>query len=290
MHFTHWRSFQAVALEGSFTGAAKRLDRSQPTITRQVGELEEAYGVELFHRRGRGVELTAVGKALLAITERLFTTSDEAVELLQAASGLNTGHLRVSAVNPLDVVRVIAAFSRSFPGITVSLTIQNSDETLDALLDFRADVAMLASASLDGRLHYIDFGSRPLVVYVNTRHPWSDRSAIRFRELGEQPLIIRERGSQTRSLFEEACNAAGVAPRIFMEINNRDAFREAVAEGLGAGVVGARGLTPDRRLRAVAISDCKVQMKRQIACLQERSNARLIRGFLDIAEELSHTI
>lgn len=290
MHFTQWRSFQAVALEGSFTGAAKRLGRSQPTVTRQVGELEEAFGVELFHRRGRHVELSAVGKALLAITERLFTTSEEAIELLQAASGLNTGHLRLSAVNPLDVISVVAAFSNAYPGISISLTICNSEEALDALLDFRADVAMLATTTVDRRLNLVDFGSRPLVVYVSNGHDWSAHNAIRFKAIDGQPVIIRERGSRTRALFEQACDEAGLTPNITMEINNRDAFCEAVAQGLGIGVVGAKGLAADDRLREIPISDCRVRIDRQIACLRERSNARLIRGFLEIARAMAEGI
>ena len=287
MYFTHWRSFQAVALEGSFTGAAKRLDRSQPTITRQVIDLEQAFGVELFHRRGRQVELSAVGKALLPITERLFTTSDEAVELLQSASGLTTGHLRVSAVNPMDVVSLISAFSKAHPGITVSLTICNSDEALNALLDFRADVAMLASAVVDRRLSCIDFGSRPLVVYVNKDHAWADRRTMRFSELEGHKIIIRERGSWTRSLFDQACDEAGLSPVVSMEINNRDAFREAVAQGLGIGIVGEQGLAADDRLREIAIPDCGAMMYRQIAHLRERSDARLIRSFLDVSREIA---
>lgn len=283
MHFTHWRSFQAVALEGSFTGAAKRLGRSQPTITRQVGELEEAFGVELFHRRNRQVELSAVGKALLAITERLFTTSDEAVDLLQAAGALQTGHLRISAVNPLDIIGVIAVFAEGYPAVTISLRICNSDEARKALFDFRTDVAMLASSTTDRRLHSVPFGSRSLSVYVNKQHPWNGLRSVRFSQLASQRILLRETGSQTRQIFEEACGAAKLVPNIVMEINNRDAFREAVAQGLGVGVVGARGLASDERLREIAISDCDVRMQREIACLQERSHARMIRAFLEIA-------
>ncbi len=290
MYFTHWRSFQAVALEGSFTGAAKRLHRSQPTVTRQVTDLEKIFGVELFHRRGRRVELSEVGKALLSITERMFTTSEEAVELLQSASGLSSGHLRISAVNPMDVVGVISRFSRTYPGITVSLTICNSDEALHALLDFRTDVVMLASAETDRRLHYVDFGARPLVAYVNKDHAWGRRRALRFKELKDQPIIIRERGSRTRTLFEQACNDAGISPTVAMEINNRDALREAVALGLGIGVIGEKGLPIDDRLREIKISDSNILMYRQIACLKERRSSRLIHGFLETSKEFSDLI
>jgi len=281
MYFTQLRSFQAVALEGGFTSAAERLNLSQPTITQQVGELEDKFGVELFHRQGRRVELSEVGKSLLTVTERMFTSNDDAIELLEAASGLGTGHLRVSAVGPFDVILVIAPVSEANPGIRISLTVCNSENALQALMDFRADVAMLASTQLDPRLHYVDFGTRPLVLYVNKSHPWSKRRNVRLRDLQGQKMIVREAGSQTRLIFERACAAANITPRQRTEINNRDAFREAVAQGLGIGVIGDRGLAPDDRLHRIAIRDADLPMERQLACLKERRNARLIKAFLE---------
>lgn len=281
MNFTQLRSFQAVALAGSFTGAAKRLNLSQPTITRQVGELEGQYGVELFHRRGRRVELSEVGKSLLAITERVFTPVDEATELLETASRLDTGHLRVSAVGSFDIIHAMRAFALVYPGVKISLTVCNSEMAARSLIEFRADVAMLASNEPDNRFHHVHFGSRPLVIYVHKEHPWANRKSVRFREIAGEQVIIREMGSVTRAMFETACAKANLAPDIRIEINNRDSFREAIAQRLGIGVIGDRGLAPDSRLCRVRISDLHVRMERQLACLKERRNARLIRAFLE---------
>ena len=287
MYFTQLRSFQAVAIEGSFTRAAERLNLSQPTITQQVRHLERVFGVELFHRYGRRVELSEVGRTLLTATERLFATSDETIELLEAASGLGTGHLRVSAVGPIDVIPVIASIVEVNPGIRVSLTICNSQEALHSLMEFRSDVAMLASTRIDLRLHSVDFGSRPLVLYVDTDHPWAQRRWVRLKDLHRQEVIIRETGSQTRLLFERACAQAGIAPRQRIEIDNRDAFREAVAQGLGIGVIGDRGLVPDRRLHRILIRDADIRINRRLACLKDRRDSRLIRSFLESGQSIA---
>lgn len=274
MYFTQLRSFQAVALEGSFTSAAERLNLSQPTITQQVRQLETMFSVELFHRQGRQIEISEVGRALLIATERLFTMGEEAVELLEAASGQGTGHLRISAVGPLDVIPVMALVAKSNPKVRISLTICNSEEALRSLMEFRADVAMLSSAQIDPRIFYLDFGSRPLVLYVNKDHAWSKRTSVRLSDLHGQKMIIREVGSHTRQLFEKACAEAGVIPMQRIEINNRDAFREAVAHGLGIGVVGDRSLISDHRLHRIPINDTDIRMDRQLACLKERQNSQ----------------
>jgi len=287
MYFTQLRSFQAVALEGSFTSAADRLNLSQPTITQQVRQLESVFNVELFHRQGRRIELSEVGKMLLTATERLFTMSDETVDLLRTASGLGTGHLRVSAVGPLDIIPVIGKVAAANPQVRISLSICNSEEAQKALMDFRADVAMLASAEVDPRLHYVSFGSRPLVLFVSKDHAWAHRRSVKLKDLHQQRMIIRELGSHTRQIFERACAEAGIEPMQRIEINNRDAFREAVSRGLGIGVIGDRGIPPDDRIHRITISDVKITMDRQLACLKERMDSRLIKSFLNHGAEIS---
>jgi DNA-binding transcriptional LysR family regulator len=97
---TQARAFLTVAIEGSFTGAAKRLNVSQPSITTQVGLIERQYKVELFHRIGRGVRLTPAGTALLPMVRRLFTSLDEATAYLQDLRGQRQGYFRVGSYTP----------------------------------------------------------------------------------------------------------------------------------------------------------------------------------------------
>jgi len=85
------RSFHAVASAGGFTAASKVLHVGQPTITGQVQALESFYGVELFHRRGRRVELTETGRELYAVTQRMEILEKEGQEVLQSAGGFKTG-------------------------------------------------------------------------------------------------------------------------------------------------------------------------------------------------------
>jgi DNA-binding transcriptional LysR family regulator len=147
-------------------------------------------------------------------------------------------------------------------------------------MDFRADVTMLASAQADPRLHYVNFGSRPLVLYIRKGNALLNRRAVRLKELQGQKMITREAGSQTRLLFEQACAKANITPDQKLENNNRDAFCEAVAHGLGIGIIGDRGLVSDDRLQRINISGVNIRIDRQLACLKERKNARLIKSFL----------
>ena len=152
MLYTQLRSFHAVATEGGFTAASKVLNVGQPTITSQVKALERYFDVELFHRCGRQVALTEAGQALFAVTRRIMSRQEEAVDLLNAFGGFHIGHLKVGAVGPYDATEMLAAFNERYPGLKVSVAMGNSREVLDALFDFSADVAVLAQIEDDPRL------------------------------------------------------------------------------------------------------------------------------------------
>lgn len=285
MNYAHLRAFHAVATEGGFTRAAESLGVTQPTLSAQVKALEDSYGVALFDRRGRGIVATTLARQLLEITRRLFLLEEEAQELLARARDLTTGHLRVSADGPYHVVPFLATFAQRYPAVHISLAIGNSQEVLDALLHYQADVAVVADLEPDARLETILCAENRLVVFVPRQHPWARRRAIRLADLEGQPMVLRELGSMTRRLFERATTKAKVNPRVVMEIESREAVREAVAAGLGIGVVSEPEFGNDERLVSVPVADGDLVLREYVVCLRERRNLRVVAAFLDLVRK-----
>ena len=282
MRHTQLRSFHAVAQRLSFTAAARELGVSQPTITTQVKSLEEEFGVELFVRRGRRIELTETGSGLLDITRRLFADEKEAADYLNETRGLRTGHLRVGAVGPYHVTDMLAAFNARHPGLYVSVTVGNSRDTLRDLLDYRTDVAVLAHVDPDPRLVAIPYRRHRVIAFCPADHPFAQRRSIRLRDIESQRLIVREAGSTTRRAFEQAMREASVRPRIVMEIGSRESIREAVAKGIGMGVVSEAEFIPDPRIRPLPIADAEIYTYAHVVHLKERQKARLVHAFLQV--------
>lgn len=280
MRHTQLRSFHAVAQRMSFTVAARELGVSQPTITTQVKSLEQEFGVELFVRRGRRIELTETGGGLLDITRRLFADEKDAADYLNETRGLKTGHLRVGAVGPYHVTDMLAAFNVRYPGIYVSVTVGNSRDTLRDLLDYRTDVAVLAHVDPDTRLVAIPYRRHRVVVMCPADHAFAGRRAIRARDMEGERLIVREAGSTTRRAFDQAMREKDVRPKVVMEIGSRESIREAVAKGIGLGVVSEMEFIPDPRIRALQVSDAEIYTYAHVVHLRERQNARLVRAFL----------
>jgi LysR family transcriptional regulator, low CO2-responsive transcriptional regulator len=283
MSYANLRAFHAVASHGSFTRAAERLGVTQPTLSAQVKALEEAYGVALLYRRGRSVAVTSLGEQLLDLTRRFFLLEEEADELLSRARDLTAGHLRVAAGGPYYAVPLLAAFVARHPGVHISLSIGNSEEVLDALLHDRADVAVISDLEPDPRLEVIPYAEHRLVVFVPRKHPWARARGIRLGDLEGQPMVLRETGSKTRRLFEQAIAKTGIKPRVVMEIESREAVSEAVAAGLGIGVVSEAEFGHDERLVSLEVTDVTMLTREYVVCLKERRPLRIVSAFFDQA-------
>ncbi len=281
MRLTQLRSFYAVARMGSFTKAAEHLHVSQPTITTQVRFLEESYKVELFHRSGRRVQLTQLGEQLMQLAQNIFSLEGDAVSLLRDAGELRTGQLRVAAVGPYHVTQMLADFSQRYPAIKVSVSTGNSQDVLDRLLDYRADVGVLAQLVKDDRFLSVPFSRHPVGIFTSSAHRFAQRRSIRLAELQGERMILREQGSTTRKALELALNKAGVEPEVVMEISSREVIREAVAQGIGIAAVSTVEFVPGPGLHLVNISDADIYTYAHVLCLAERRSTRMVHAFFE---------
>ncbi|WP_042698406.1 LysR substrate-binding domain-containing protein [Azospirillum sp. B506] len=286
MNFAQLRAFHAVATEGGFTKAARLLNVTQPTCSQEVKALEETYGVTLFDRGNRQVALTETGTALFAVTRRLFAAEQEAMELLAGVRHLDGGTLAVGADGPFHAVPLIARFTRTHPGPTVTLAVGNSRTMLEGLMETRIDVAVLADVPGDSRLFVLPLRRDPVRVLVPKTHPLARRRAVALRDLAAERLVLREPGSMTRRLVERTLAAAEVTPAALIEIQSREAVVEAVAAGLGIGFTSAAEFTGDGRLVLLPIAGTEIEMDEYVVCLRERRRLAVVRAFLDLAREV----
>ena len=231
-------AFHAVAEAESFTGAARARHVSQPTLSTQVRSLEESYGVRLFDRIGRQTRLTPLGQNLFVITSRLFAAQDEAQALLAGTRTLQRGHLRIAADSATHVMASLARMRAKYPGLTFSLTIGNSSEVVSQIMDFAVDVAITARPISDPQIHVVKLRSDVLVAFVASDHRLAAHRSIPIEAFSGEDVVLRERGSITREVFETRLSGAGIRPANLLEVQSREAVREAVAAGFGIGITG----------------------------------------------------
>jgi LysR family transcriptional regulator, low CO2-responsive transcriptional regulator len=284
---TQLRAFHLVADAGSFSLAARTAGLSQPTLSAQVRALEASYAVDLFDRRGRGVRMTPTGQSLFALTTRLIAAEEEARALLTGGRALTRGHLRVSADSAYHVMPILAELKRLHAGVTFTLKIDNSAAVLDHLTEHGADIAVMAKMTSDPRIFSMKLREDRLIVFVPQGHAWARRRQIRISELAGRDIVVRERGSITREVFEARLAQAGVVSGSLIEVQTREGVREAVAAGFGVGVVFDSEFGTEARFHAIEVSDSDLTVGEYVACLQERRRLPVVRAFLNVAGDLA---
>jgi DNA-binding transcriptional LysR family regulator len=147
----------------------------------------------------------------------------------------------------------------------------------------RCDIAFLPNIPAgDDKLFSIPLQPDRLVVFVSQEHVWAERRSVSLEELVSQRIVLREQGSRTRSIFEEAIHDAGLALDNVMEISGREGVREAVAAGFGVGIVAENELLADSRLRALPVSNAELVHAEYVVCLQEMRSLRVNDAFLEM--------
>ncbi|CAB3768120.1 LysR family transcriptional regulator [Burkholderia sp. MSh2] len=274
-------AFYETARQGSVTAAAKRLDVSQPTITSRIQQLERHYGVELFHRRGNRLDLSDAGASLMPMIGQMLQMENDIDFALRNERELHTGNLRVGTTGPFYILPAIAAFRRQYPAVKISVEIGNSQQVLDALVDFRVDVAVSSQRDDDPRFVRHTIANDPLVLVVHRSHPLAARASVALAALAGETLLLREAGSRTRALMEHVLRHAGIhVPASAIELGSREAIREAVQHDMGCTLMprGEVGLHPE--LRAVPLADDMPPMHEYLYYLDARAGTRLIAAFM----------
>jgi len=282
MSYAQLKAFHAVAASGGFSKAAARLGLSQPAVSDHIRKLETAYGVELFSRTRRKVELTDLGRSLFAITERHFESEAQAVELLSRARELEHGLITIGADAAVHVLPLVKKFNQRYPRVELRLITGNSARLMESLERLEIDFAVVAERPTSDVFIARKIREDRLVCLLAGHHSLARRKSIRFSELIAGPLVLRERGSATRALLEAEAGRRGLKLRQFIEIEGREGTNEAVAQGLGAGIISVGELSRDPRLSALSISDWQEHMCEWLVCLRVRAGLHMIRAFIDL--------
>ncbi|KLN62639.1 hypothetical protein WH96_01330 [Kiloniella spongiae] len=286
MNLSQLRAFNVVAREGSLTKAAEYLSISQPAVTAHIRALEERYELSLFRRNSRGVTLTEVGEDLLKISVQIFALEDKASELLSATKELRSGTCRIAAGSPYFIVPIIAAFQEKYPEVHIGLNIGNSQKVTADLLAEKVDIALQTGWEENPLVEAIPFYRHRVVVFCCQNHPWSQsgKRQIKLSELSREKMIWREPQSITRQVFEKACQAKSLNIKPTMEIASRESLFEAVAAGLGVGIVSSHELPKDQRVHVLNIADVDLETIEYLLTLKRRRELRIVRAFHDVAE------
>jgi DNA-binding transcriptional LysR family regulator len=244
------RVFVAVAERQHVTRAAEALSLAQSAVSAAIAALEARHGTKLFHRVGRGIELTEAGALFLIEARSVLARVEAAERVLSELGRLKRGTLSVQASQTIAsywLPRHIVAFRRAYPGIDIRLTMGNTAQVAAAIHQGAAELGFIEGEIYDPALVVAQVARDQLVAVVGQEHPWAGIDHLEPQELCEAEWVLREPGSGTRSVFEAFLHRLGLSPgslRVVLELPSNEAVRGAAEAGIGAAVMSASIAAP----------------------------------------------
>jgi len=237
------RIFAAVADKQHVTRAARELNLTQSATSAAIAALEGRYGVKLFDRVGRGIVLTHTGRAFLTEARAVLSRARGAEQVLRDLAGLKTGKLVLAASQTVAnywLPSRLQTFQAAYPGIEVDVRIANTERVATDVHESVADLGFVEGDIDDATLAARRIDGDALVVVVGPKHPFARQKKLPADWMKQTPWILREVGSGTRAMFEQALKKRGLRLSdltVQLELASNEAIRTAVESGLCATAI-----------------------------------------------------
>lgn len=236
MNLHHLAVFHAIAETGSITASAARLHISQPALSRELKMFEDRLGVTLFERHPKGMRLTQAGEVLRDYAGRLFALEHAAEAAMRDFASARGGRLTLGASNTIGTYvlpRILAAFRRQHPEVTVSLFVGNTEQVSQGVTDMRFMLGFIEGPLHAQGLLASTFQDDEIIPVVSADHPLAGKKRLGKADVAGQTLLMREQGSGTRELVAGMLQAQGIDDAATMEFGNTEALKQAAIHGGG---------------------------------------------------------
>jgi DNA-binding transcriptional LysR family regulator len=284
-------AFVQVASQHSFSRAAESLGLTQPSVTARIQALERDLQETLFERNGRGVSLTEVGASFLPHAKRVLKALQDGRDAVQSLQAMETGTLRLGAaptVSTYVLPELLKEFRSRYPGIDVSLRTEYSDQIAQMVLNDEVQVGIERTITHPDAV-IVPLYEDEVVLVTGPDHRFAERGIASIEEVSGEPLIMFNRGSGYYTLVNTALRQAGVLATPAMELDNMEAAKQMVEQGLGIALLPKVAVEREVRrgeLRLVRV-DGMAMPRREISLIYRKGRplSRAAEAFVGLLEE-----
>ena len=291
MELRHLKYFVAVAEELNFARAAHRVHIAQPSLTKQIQQLEQELGFPLFYRTKKKVELLDTGHVLLEEAQRLLHQAEKAIQSTQRTHAGQSGRLLIgfsTSAAPEVLPRILRKYHALFPDVVVELLEITTVKNTESLLQSAMSVAVIRSPTfLSHELFCFETIQRErFVVALPDSHPLAKQKCVRIKTLASEPLIVpplQPGWGYADSIFQ-IFRDYEIVPRIAQEATGALSVVTLVAGGYGVALVPAS--LSNLRLPGLSYRPIKGRCRTSDLTLvwQRDSRASTVRAFLEVVK------
>ncbi|HHV19729.1 MAG TPA: LysR family transcriptional regulator [Thermoanaerobacterales bacterium] len=286
MTIRHLRVFIAVVDAGSMTAAAKKLFIAQPSVSQTISELESYYKIRLFERLSKKLYITEEGKRFLSYARHIVSSFDEMEHKMRQAAGNSVLKIGASiTVGTCVLSKLYELFLARYPKVDIESVVDNTTVIEEMVLKSQLDFGLV-----EGPIHSKDIISKPfmddeLILICGSKHPFRAKGHVTIQEVAEADLILRERGSGTRELFENTMSAKGMNLNIKWVCNNSEAIKNAVISNMGVSVISKMAVDyelKNNKLFHIIIDNIKLTRKFNIIYHKNKYISKVIEDFWNL--------
>lgn len=244
----HLVTFCRVVDEGSFTRAAQALNLTQPSVTKQVGALEDHLQIQLFTRTGKQVHLTPAGELVYQYARQITHIVHQCEEAMNELKSPGSGHITLGCVHTIGLFTLpdlLAEFARENPRVRINVKTGTNAEAVTMLLHGEVDVGLITTPYLHERLLSVPLFEDPLLVVASPEYAANLPEVLTLPDLARQPFIGYVRGSRFRSTSDQLLEQVGITANVIMEFDNHEAIKTMVRLGFGVALEPASAVKVD---------------------------------------------
>ncbi|WP_089612432.1 LysR family transcriptional regulator [Dehalobacterium formicoaceticum] len=281
------RVFYEVATKLNMTEVANQMFISQPAISQTIRDLEDDFGIQFFDRIGKKLYLTHEGDLFLNYVRRILNLYDDCYKTIKDNSELKNGKLRIGASTTIGIYllpEIIGKFYQEHKEIEVSIVIENMKIIADMILKNQIDFAFVEGPVFTSEIQEEYFCDDELVLITPPSHPWAQLEEVDLKELENAEFIMREQGSGTREIFEEALKDFDINYEIKFELGNTEAIKKAVEANLGVSCVSRKCVAKEAMDGSIAVRNIKgLKIMREFQLIHHKDKyfSKLFSLFID---------
>jgi len=251
------QTFMEVARQRSVSKAAERLFVTQPAVSMQIRQLEEAFGVPLFEPVGRNIGLTQAGEAFLTHAQAAMGQLKDLEALMADHVGLKKGRFDLAVVSTAKyfIPMLLVRFAKLYPDIEVQLMIDNRENVLGLMSRNEADLVVMGRAPAHLDCEATAFATNPLAILAAPEHVLVRRKNLPFSALGEHHFMVREEGSGTRAAMQRLFTEHQTPLNVVMEMPSNETIKQAVMAGMGLSFLSLRTVRHELASGHIALVD-----------------------------------
>lgn len=287
--FRQLQVFLAVYEQQGYSKAGELLGLTQPAVSSQIRQLEDALGQILFEYIGRKLHPTLAADTLAKSVDVIFDELRFVQTDIATKVGKVAGELRIAGVNTAQYVipYLLKDFLQQYPDVKSSIRVVNRSEAINCLQDNSDDLIIMGMVPDNKPFASLPFLDNELVATLPANHPLLTQDSIKPQDFLDAGMLIRENGSGSRLALEQHCHQQRLQLNPIMELGSNDAVKHAVLAGLGVAVLPKLSILSELALGRLAIAQVSGFPLRRSWCVvypEARNPTPAMKAFIDYVQ------